>query len=412
MAEQKKKLQTDDDYSLQEVPASARKGFWSMFVVMMGFTFFSASMSVGAKLGNGLDLSTFLWAVVIGGVILGAYTGALAYVGCDTGLTLDLLAQRSFGTAGSKLASVLIAFTQIGWFGVGVAMFAIPAAELLGVSSIVLVAAAGLCMTASAYFGIKALTIVSAVSVPLIAVLGVYSMALSAVEGGGLSAIFSRSSGSLTLLGGVGLVIGSFVSGGTATPNFVRFAKNNTVAVATTVIAFFLGNSLMFAFGAVGGAFTGRDDIFYVMIAQGLALPALVVLGANIWTTNNNALYTGGLGLTNITGLRQKPMTLVSGVVGTALAIWLYNNFVGWLNFLNATLPPVGAIVILDYLLHRNRYRAKAAPAHTVHWGAVAGVIAGAAAGNFLTVGIASINAMLAACACYLIADKLVYGNA
>ena len=412
MAEQKKKLQTDDDYSLQEVPASARKGFWSMFVVMMGFTFFSASMSVGAKLGNGLDLSTFLWAVVIGGVILGAYTGALAYVGCDTGLTLDLLAQRSFGTAGSKLASVLIAFTQIGWFGVGVAMFAIPAAELLHISPVLLVAAAGFCMTASAYFGIKALTIVSAVSVPLIAVLGVYSMALSAVEGGGLSAIFSRSSGSLTLLGGVGLVIGSFVSGGTATPNFVRFAKNNTVAVATTVIAFFLGNSLMFAFGAVGGAFTGRDDIFYVMIAQGLALPALVVLGANIWTTNNNALYTGGLGLTNITGLRQKPMTLVSGVVGTALAIWLYNNFVGWLNFLNATLPPVGAIVILDYLLHRNRYRAKAAPAHTVHWGAVAGVIAGAAAGNFLSVGIASINAMLAACACYLIADKLVYGNA
>ena len=412
MAEQKKKLQTDDDYSLQEVPASARKGFWSMFVVMMGFTFFSASMSVGAKLGNGLDLSTFLWAVVIGGVILGAYTGALAYVGCDTGLTLDLLAQRSFGTAGSKLASMLIAFTQIGWFGVGVAMFAIPAAELLHISPVLLVAAAGICMTASAYFGIKALTIVSAVSVPLIAVLGVYSMALSAVEGGGLSAIFSRSSGSLTLLGGVGLVIGSFVSGGTATPNFVRFAKNNTVAVATTVIAFFLGNSLMFAFGAVGGAFTGRDDIFYVMIAQGLALPALVVLGANIWTTNNNALYTGGLGLTNITGLRQKPMTLVSGVVGTALAIWLYNNFVGWLNFLNATLPPVGAIVILDYLLHRNRYRAKAAPAHTVHWGAVAGVIAGAAAGNFLTVGIASINAMLAACACYLIADKLVYGNA
>lgn len=38
-------------------------------------------------------------------------------------------------------------------------------------------------------------------------------------------------------------------------------------------------------FGAVGGAFTGADDIFYVMIAQGLAIPALIVLGANIWTT-------------------------------------------------------------------------------------------------------------------------------
>ena len=65
-------------------------------------------------------------------------------------------------------------------------------------------------MTASAYFGIKALTIVSAISVPLIAVLGVYSMVLSTLEGGGLTAIFSKSSGSLTLLSGVGLVIGSF----------------------------------------------------------------------------------------------------------------------------------------------------------------------------------------------------------
>ena len=401
----------DDDYSLEAVPTEARKGFWSMFVVMMGFTFFSASMSVGAKLGNGLDLSGFVWAVVIGGVILGAYTGGLAYIGCDTGLTLDLLAQHSFGLAGSKLASVLIAFTQIGWFGVGVAMFAIPAAELLGVSSIVLVAAAGLCMTASAYFGIKALTIVSAVSVPLIAALGIYSMSLSAAEGGGLTAIFAKSSGSLSVLAGTGLVIGSFVSGGTATPNFVRFAKNNTVAVSTTVIAFFLGNSLMFAFGAVGGAFTGKDDIFYVMIAQGLAIPALIVLGANIWTTNNNALYTGGLGLTNITGLRQKPMTLVSGIVGTAAAIWLYNNFVGWLNFLNATLPPVGIIVMLDYFLHRADYRAGAAPVLRVHWGSIAGVIAGALVGNFVPVGITSLNAMFAAALCYLAADRLVYSK-
>ena len=50
----------DADYSLEAVPESARKGFWNMFFVMVGFTFFSASMSVGAKLGNGLDLSAVL----------------------------------------------------------------------------------------------------------------------------------------------------------------------------------------------------------------------------------------------------------------------------------------------------------------------------------------------------------------
>ena len=264
----------DHDYSLECVPHSARKTFVPMFFIMLGFTFFSASMSVGAKLGNGLDLSGFIWSILLGGILLGAYTGVLGYIGSETGLSLDMLAHRSFGKLGSYLPSALISFTQIGWFGVGIAMFAVPAAELLNISPVILVAAAGICMTASAYCGIKGLEIVSYVSVPLIAVLGIYSMVTATVEGGGLEAIFNQNAGSLTIFGGIGLVIGSFVSGGTATPNFTRFAKTNRVAVITTVVAFLLGNTLMFAFGAVGGAFTGKEDIFYVMIAQGLAIPA------------------------------------------------------------------------------------------------------------------------------------------
>ena len=58
----KKTKQTvqDQDYSLESVPKSARKSFLPMFFIMLGFTFFSASMSVGANLGNGLDLGGFV----------------------------------------------------------------------------------------------------------------------------------------------------------------------------------------------------------------------------------------------------------------------------------------------------------------------------------------------------------------
>ncbi len=401
----------DSDYSLEAVPQTARKGFWPMFVIMLGFTFFSASMSVGANLGNGLDLSGFLWAVVIGGAILGAYTGVLAYIGSSTGLSLDLLAHRSFGSKGSFLPSALISFTQIGWFGVGVAMFAIPVAELLGMEPLLLLILGGVLMTGSAYFGIKGLEVISFISVPLITVLGIYSMIVATVEGGGLAQIFGLSAGDITVFAGVGMVIGSFVSGGTATPNFVRFAKSHKIAVITTVVAFFIGNTLMFAFGAVGGAFTGQQDIFYVMIAQGLAIPAILVLGANIWTTNDNALYTSGLGLSNITKIRKRPMVLIAGVIGTATAMWLYFNFIGWLSFLNATLPPVGAIIALDFFMHRAEYNADEVADRTVNWGAILGVIAGALVGNFVSFGIAAINAMVVACVLYFAADKLVYGK-
>lgn len=394
----------DADYSLEAVPESARKGFWNMFFVMVGFTFFSASMSVGAKLGNGLDLSGFIWACIIGGVILSAYCGVLAFIGASTGMTMDLLCRRAFGTKGSYLSSFLLGFTQIGWFGVGVAMFSIPAAELLGVNEWVLTIIAGLLMTATAATGMKGLEIVAYISVPLIVILGVYSMITAGVEGGGLAAIFGQSAGKISLFTGVGYVIGSFISGGTATPNFIRFAKNRKVAVWTTVIAFFLGNTLMFCFGAIGGAFTGKEDIFYVMIAQGLAIPALIVLGANIWTTNNNALYTGGLGLANITGKPMKYLTWVAGIIGTALAIWLYYNFVGWLNILNCALPPIGMIVILDYFKNRSKYDGKHAEA-VVNWFNMIGIIAAAVVANFLQWGIAAVNAMVVSAIFFFIGE-------
>ena len=404
MANHKQKSQhVDVDYSLEPVPQSARKKFLPMFFIMLGFTFFSASMSVGAKLGNSLDLTGFSLAVLVGGIILSVYTGVLGYIGSQTSMSLDLLAQRSFGKYGSFLPSALISFTQIGWFGVGVAMFAIPAAEQLHISPYILVAIAGICMTASAYFGVKGLEIVSYVSVPLIAILGIYSMVTATNEGGGLVAVFARNSGELSIFAGVGLVIGSFISGGTATPNFTRFAKSNKISVITTVVAFFIGNTLMFAFGAVGGAFTGKDDIFYVMLAQGLLVPALIVLGANIWTTNDNALYTSGLGLSNITKVRKRPMVLLAGVIGTVTAIWLYNNFVSFLNILNATLPPVGAIIMLDYFLNKKHYTGDFVVTDKVNIGSILGVIVGAVVGNLVKAGIASVNAMVAACAVYLV---------
>ena len=85
------------DFELQAVPDSARKGFLPMFMIMMGFTFFSASMSAGGQLGVGLNMTKFICALLIGNAILGVYTGILGYIGCKTGLTLDLMARHAFG---------------------------------------------------------------------------------------------------------------------------------------------------------------------------------------------------------------------------------------------------------------------------------------------------------------------------
>ena len=50
-------------------------------------------------------------------------------------LSLDIVAYflsiKSFGIKGSYLPSILVGVTQVGWYGVGVSMFAVPVANIL-----------------------------------------------------------------------------------------------------------------------------------------------------------------------------------------------------------------------------------------------------------------------------------------
>ncbi|MGL5258316.1 MAG: cytosine permease [Proteocatella sp.] len=397
----------DSEYSLSAVPESSKSGFFAMLVVMVGFTFFSPSMSAGGQLGIGLNMKDFFIAMILGNTFLGVYTGVLAYIGNKTGLTLDLLARYSFGVKGSYLPSALISFTQIGWFGVGVAMFVIPVARLLNINVIMLLIITGFVMTFTAYYGIKALAALGSIAVPLIAILGTISVNSGISQVGGFSNVFQEVPAvPITFATALSITVGSFVSGGTATPNFTRFAKNKTIAVISTVIAFFLGNSLMFVFGAIGGAVTGNPDIFDILIAQGLMIPAIVVLGLNIWTTNNNALYTAGLGLSNITKKNSKIMVLIGGTIGTISAIWLYNNFVSWLSFLGSIIPPVGAVIIVDFILNQKNYEDSKYTHKQVNINAIIAVAAGASCGILLP-GIAPINSLVFAAASYFILTKL-----
>lgn len=407
------KKTVDIDYSASAVPQSERRSLLTMFMIMLGFTFFSASMWTGQTMAYGLDLGSFVKAILLGGVILGTYTGLLGFVGAKTGLSLDLLSRKAFGIKGSFLPSAMISFTQIGWFGVGVAMFAIPVAKQFfngsDTATWILVIVAGILMTSSAYFGIKSLTIVSYIAVPCVAILGSVAMIMAVAKGDATIADQFRvvsAQSPLTVIGGAGLVIGSFVSGGTATPNFTRFSKTGKSAFWVTVVAFFIGNSLMLFFGAIAGAYVGGNDIFDVMLNLNLFYAAILVLGLNIWTTNDNALYSAGLGLANIFSRRKKPMVLVSGLIGTVAAIWLYNNFCSWLNVLNCTLPPIGLILIIDYFKHKDAYKA-IGQERAVNWFAVLGVVAGATVANLVSWGIASINGMVVAAVCYFIGEAV-----
>ena len=63
-------------------------------------------------------------------------------------------------------------------------------------------------MTASAYFGIDSLTLISYIAVPLVAVLGTVAMILAVQRGDGpIIDQFAKSSGTISVIGGAGMVV-------------------------------------------------------------------------------------------------------------------------------------------------------------------------------------------------------------
>src|SRR5699024_3268002 len=319
----------DTEFSLEAVPQSNRKSFWNILVVMVSLSFFSASMWSGGTLGQGLSFWNFILIVLCGNLILGLYTGALAYISAKTGLSTHLLARYAFGEIGSYLTSFLLAATQVAWFGVGLAMFAVPVSMATGINVYILIGIFGIAMTISSIFGLKALAILGFISVPTITIFGSYSMTNAIDSMGGMEALMAyEPSQAMSISLALTICVGSFISAGTLTPDFTRFAKSPKSAVSSAVIAFFIGNSLMFLFGAIGAMAFGVADVSEVMMLQGLMIPAIIVLGLNIWTTNDSALYASGLGFANIFKLPKKQIVVVNGILGTLSAMWLYNNFV------------------------------------------------------------------------------------
>ncbi|AZS16712.1 cytosine permease [Paenibacillus lutimineralis] len=398
----------DLEFSLEPVPQAHRNGFWKILAVMLGFTFFSASMWAGGTLGNGLKFSQFIWIVLAGNLILGVYTGALAYIAAKTGLSTHLLTRYAFGEKGSYLSSLLLGLTQVGWFGVGVAMFAVPVQKMTGMNVYVLILIFGVLMTVTAIYGIKALAIIGIVSVPSIAILGSYSVLEATNKAGGLQGLLSyEPAQAIGIATALSVCIGSFISGGTLTPDFARFAKSARSAVVSTVVAFFLGNSLMFLFGAVGAIVYGESDISDVMYLQGLIIPAIIVLGLNIWTTNENALYASSLGFSNITKLSRNKFVIGNGLLGTVAAMWLYNNFVGFLTVLGSVLPSIGAILLTDFfLLKRGKYQKfEEMKFRQVNWNALIAWVGGVLIAKFVP-GIPPVNGILGTAVIYVIAMK------
>ena len=381
------------------MPEESRQGWMSLTVVLFGFTFFSATMMAGGQLGKALGYGAGLAkAVLVGNLLLAVYAAALSYVAFRSGLSTVLMSRHCFGARGSALADLVLGLTQVGWYAWGtdtVATVLIQTFHRPSELYVPMVLLAGLGFSITATIGYKGLEVLSATTVPLMAGLifwsGYIALAHPSTPGGG--------GGEMTLSQAVTIVVGTFVSGATQSTNWTRYSRTATSSVVVTFLAFFLGNGLMVGYGALAGSVYQNSDVVAVLILQGLFAPALFMLLANIWTTQDNTIYNFSLaGCHFFRTERRRLVTFLGAVLGTLLALFGFSGYlVPFLLALGTSIPPVGGVILADFFYcRRGAYPSLASVHEAWMWQGLTAYAGGLAAAWWLP-GIAPVNGVLTA---------------
>jgi cytosine permease len=407
--------QAAEDYPLSAVPLSARKPIWSLAPLLMGFALVSTTLVAGGKIGSAVRFTDLIWIVLLGNLILGSYCAALGYIAYKSGLTTVLMARFSFGNFGSRWVDFILGFTQIGWYAVTNAFVADALTKLLGIPSsftwvLIVLATFGFCITA--YIGYTAMDWLSRLAVPAMLILIGLSLTIGLRDAGNLFAL--QPTQEMSFGAALAISIGTFISGGTQSTNWSRFADTGKNAVWSTLLAFFFINGLLIFTGAFCTLVYGTEDLIQAMAKQGLLLGGLILLILNVWTTQDNTIYAFSVAGTNFFRVTKRHAFVLGGATfALILALTgIYGQLINYLIFLGAVIPPVGGIIMADFWLRfRGRFPSLSAPLPAFNWAGVIAYVVASAIAYFTSqsgFGIGPLNGVIAAAILYVVLLKVI----
>jgi len=406
-----------EDYPLSAVPLSARKPFWSLALLLMGFALTSTTLFAGGAIGPAFNFSTLITVILLGNLILGGYCGALGYIAAKSGLTTVLMARFSFGNVGSRWVDFIMGATQIGWYAFTTAVIVQVLMELLnippnGIFYAILVFLFNYGFCATAYIGYRAIDWLSRLAVPAMLVLVAISLSLATRDLAGVEV--PAPTGELTMATALAIVIGTFISGGTQATNWSRFARSGRSAIIGTLLAFAGVNGILVFAGAFSTAVYGTQDLIQAMAIQGILAGAIILLILNVWTTQDNTIYAFSVAGANMFRTKKRHAFVLGGAT-LALVLTLsgiYEQLPNYLIFLGTVIPPVGGIIMVDFWVrHLGQFPSLGTPLPAINWaGLVSYVIASGIAyfSGKAGLGIGPVNGIISAAVLYVILSKLI----
>ena len=388
-------------FELDSVPKDQRRGGIGLTLTWVGYVAVVVDLLVGGGLGTALPLSKAILAIVLGNLFLMLVASVSSYLSYKNGLTFALLTQKVFGKKFTIPLVLLVALTAIGWFSIQSSLFA----HFIGVqfklgstSEAILGIILSLAMAITAFAGIDALRKLSIVAVPALVLVIIWTWLTVPKSGTSINSAIEMS-----MITAISSVIGSWIMGSmTTVGDLMRFAKSVKTAIAGAIIGIF-ANLILMILGAIAVNHYGTADLAEVLVGSVGFIGGLIFFTLNIWTTNDNAIYSAGLTTSVATNLSYR-VSIIMAVVVAAIAVafrpFQYEILVQWLQLLGKIIPPFGAVVFVTHLTYGKELLGKR------HIISLISLALGLIVAFFLKFGIQPINGLLVAGFCQYILLK------
>ncbi|MEK3936619.1 cytosine permease [Sporosarcina sp. FSL W7-1349] len=412
-----------DDFAITSVPAAHRKSPINIAVTSCAWVISLSTIVTGGALISGLNFQNAVFAAVFGMLILAIYGFFQGAMGAKYGISTTVLARQAFGRHGASLFGILLAVTMgIGWFGWQVAFFGTTINEMFPnhwlTEPEVAVVWGGILMMLTAFIGYRGLAALSFIALPLMVILSIWGV-ISAVNYSGSWAnllVYEPAGNPMTIFAGITIVVGNAALGAVVFPDVTRYAKTAVSGGVSASVGYFFGGVFCIIAGAAMAIAAQVPDIGSTpnipaaMSKLGLGFFAFLILIFAQWTTNDNNLYTGSLGLRNVVKVPKKVLVVTMGTIGIIIALMgIQDMFVPFLSFLGLYVPPIAGVMIADHWIVAPKIRKKEysfGPGATysgLNVAAIVSVIIGGFAASKLAFGIGSINATVLAFLLYIV---------
>jgi purine-cytosine permease-like protein len=329
-----------------------QQNWWKLSSIQIGGVVCLPVIMIGQTISQAYGFASAVLGILIGNAILLMMGLIIAKMSCSNRKTTMENAIEYFGEKGVAFFALALSTSSLVWFSVQLKVMSISALDLFAIKTSPLIEglcnlALGMLITLIVYFGIKAMEILSSLSMPLLLLTLAYAWYTTDKQ-------IPASTQPITL-GAVSTVISMAIAYAIDLPTFMRHAKSTKHGIASIIVIFVLTIPVLEIIGVYLASGQSGTILDVLKGHKGYLWTLWVTLFLIMagWTTNNMNLYSGAVSMCSFSKkISLSTATLIFGGLGTILANFeLLKNLETFLTAIGIIIASMGTVVITRYLI-------------------------------------------------------------